>query len=106
MEKYSFFEIRDMFYKFNEENNISSKSTSDKKLVAAAVLAPHVFKKELRDSMTEDDRTYIFSTNNKMFLPNMCGSSCFSYEKTDKFDCIRLDYLNYREDIEYCYLVN
>lgn len=105
MKKYTFHEIRDMFYDFNEEHNNKSKDSTKEHLTAAAVLAPHVFREELRDNLTEEDRTYLFSTNNKMFLPNMCSNSCFSYCKMDKFDCIRLDYLNANRDIEYCYLL-
>ena len=77
-------------------------------LTAHIVFAPESF----AEAYSEKSRTYIVSSNNKAFQPNMCGYSIFASCLDGTDQCVRLS--NYMKDehggkdgwiVAYCYLV-
>lgn len=85
----------------NEKNNITSQFSDPRPLYCYIV-----FKSENwpTHKYSLKDRTYKFRSDNKRFLPGMCGTSLFA-ECLDGYtdQMVRLDYYLGSWSIEYCY---
>lgn len=100
MEKITFSKLCDLFYKHNEENNVTSQF-EDKNALTGVV----VFKDEgVNKSYSLESRSYRFSSDNKYFISDMNGRSIFAnnLDNTDKG--IRLDWYLVEWKIDYCYI--
>lgn len=101
MKKITFSELVNAFRKHNEENNVTHQFADNNSLTGVVVFKNGPwFNKEL----TEVERTYSFSSDNKFFIASMGGSSIFADCLDNTEHCVRLDaYLGNRE-IDYCYI--
>jgi len=99
--RYTWNEVRNIMYKFNEDNGYTVKGT-EKKLWAVAVITADSFDKEY----SETERSYKFSSDNKAFIKGQLSNSIFS-SCLDGIDCgVRLDfYIPNTWKVEYCYFV-
>jgi len=106
MEKFSWFDMLSYLREFNSKHNITSKGDPDHICTVAAVISEDSFTKEY----SLEERTYIFTNNNKAVLPNMCSNSIFADSK-DGSDCgVNLnEYIGPRKTdwhVEYCYIIS
>lgn len=99
MEKITFSELTEAFYKHNEVNNASFVN---KNILTGVIVFKNGpwFKKEF----TEIERSYSFSSNNKFFVPCMCGNSIFADCLDNTEHGIRLDAYFGKWEIDYCYI--
>ena len=100
MEKITFSKLCDLFYKHNEENNVTSQF-EDKNALWGVV----VFKDEgTNKGYSLESRSYRFSSDNKYFISGMYGNSIFA-SNLDNTDLeIRLDRYLGEWEIDYCYI--
>lgn len=100
MEKISFEELCDIFYKHNEESGVTSQF-DDKNAIEGVV----VFKESnWKTKYSETSRSYLVQSDNKYFLPAMAGNSIFASCLDGTDESLRLDYYLDRWEIEYCYI--
>ena len=101
MEKMTWGEACEYMRKWNREHGVTVKGTSKEDTIwAVAVISEDSFKQpyELKS------RSYAFSNDNKAFIPDMLGTSIFSYCLDGTDQGVRLDY--YVHDswkVEYVY---
>lgn len=102
MEKITWEELCNIFYKHNADRPISQ--FGDKQRLKAVV----VFKQGpwFNDEYSETQRSYAFSSDNKFFIPGMGGNSIYAdcLDGTEK--CIRIDWYLDKWEIDHCYLMN
>lgn len=100
MEKITFSKLCDLFYKHNEENNVT-RQFEDKNALWGVV----VFKDEgANKGYSLESRSYRFSSDNKYFISGMGGNSIFA-DNLDKTDHgVRLDWYLGEWKIDYCYI--
>ena len=101
MNKLTFSQLCDAFHKHNEENNVTSQFDDDNRLTGVIVFKSSNWPKT---DYSLESRSYRFTSDNKYFVPGMCGNSIFAsnLDGTDK--CIRLEQYIGRWKIEYCYI--
>lgn len=101
MEKMTFVQVSAMFQAHNAERNVGQ--FEDEKSLKAVV----VFKQGpwFNAEYTEEQRSYIFSSDNKYFISGMGGSSIYAdcMDGTDRG--VRLDWYLGKWEIDYCYIV-
>ena len=103
MNKMTWTEVVEAMWKFNKENNVTSKGIGPE-LTAVVVFAQESFTTQY----TEQERSYEFSNQNKAFIPNMCSNSIFGNCLDGKDTGVRLDWYIHNPNgwrVEYCYLV-
>ena len=94
-----FNELCRIFENHNERLGIKTQYGDKQKLYGYVVFSQRNFK----TPYTKKQRTYSFTSDNKFFISNMCGSSIYASCSEDG-DTIRLDkYLGVWE-IEDCYI--
>ena len=102
MKKLTYKELLDAIHEHNEKNNITIQYGDSKPLQCYIV-----FKNESWPGRKYSlkARTYKFRSDNKRFIPNLCGTSIFA-ECLDEWEdqCIRLDYYLGSWIIDYCYI--
>ena len=102
MNKLTFSQLCDIFYKHNEENKVTSQF-DDKNALWGEVVFKEV---GANKGYSLESRSYRFSSDNKFFIPDMCGSSIFAdnLDETDKG--VRLDWYLTPKGwiIDYCYI--
>lgn len=104
MKKLTWRELCEAMRKFNEERGYTTKGTKEH-LEGVVVFTKESFKKPY----TEQERSYLVSSDNKSFLPNQLGNSIFADCLDGKDLGVRLDWYMYGEEswkVEYCYLLN
>lgn len=103
MKKLTWNELCEAMRNFNEEHGYTTKGNKER-LEGVVVYTEDSFSKPY----TEKQRSYIFSSDNKAFLPNQLSNSIFA-DCLDGLDCgVRLDWYMHGEDrwkVEYCYLL-
>lgn len=87
MIKRTFSEIRKIFCKHNEANNITTQFGDTQPLYACAVASQSNFTKEY----SEAERTYRFRSDNKNFIASQIGLSIYA-DSLEGEDNIRLDW--------------
>lgn len=101
--KLTFAELCDVLYKHNKEHDITSQYADPNPLYPVVVISQKSFKKKY----SLKSRSYRFRSDEKHFIPDMCGSSIFA-ESLDGTDRCRLDcYLERGADqwiVDYCYI--
>lgn len=100
MEKITFSKLCDLFYKHNEENNVTGQF-EDKNALTGVI----VFKDEgVNKGYSLESRSYRFDSDNKYFISDMNGRSIFA-ENLDNTDRgVRLDWYLVEWPIDYCYI--
>lgn len=105
MEKYTWEEAKEYLREYNKKNGFKCGNLPTKICRMVAVMKNKGFN---RDDYTDEERSYVFSNNNKAFLDGMLGysihASCLLGE-----DYPRLDYLveeNKTWEVDYCYLLS
>lgn len=97
----SFDELRDIFYEHNSENGIKSQFEDKAPLYGNVVISQDSFNKPYN----EEERTYVFRSDNKAFLSGMIGNSIISDSKDGSDKGVRLDwYIWDGWKIERCYI--
>ena len=98
---YTWYEAREIMRKFNDEHGYSTKGNK-KHLYMVAVIKEDSFDEPY--SLLE--RSYVFSNDNKAFLPNQSSNSIFA-DCLDGIDLgVNLDYyIPTKWKVEYCYIV-
>lgn len=103
IKKITFPELVDEFYKHNEQNKVSSQFEDKSPLVGAIVFKQGPW---FNGEYSEIERTYKFSSDNKYFLPDMCGNSIYASCADGSEKGVRLDYYLGSWEIDYCYIEN
>lgn len=91
---------------FNRAHDVVTKGQDGPYCVMAVVFTADSFSKEY----SQEARTYLFSSSNKAFLPNMGGYSIFGSCKDGSDPCVRLEQYIEEEGrggtwkVEYCYI--
>lgn len=100
MKKMTFAEVSDLFYKHNEENGCTQFSDN------ARLTAVVVFKQGswFNAEYTEVQRSYRFVSDNKYFLPDMCGNSIYANCLDGSENGVRLDWYLGKWEVDYCYI--
>jgi hypothetical protein len=97
----SFDELRDIFYDHNSENGIKGQFEDKAPLYGNVVISQDSFNKPY----SEEERTYVFRSDNKAFLSGMIGNSIISDSKDGSDKGVRLDwYIWDGWKIERCYI--
>lgn len=97
----SFDELRDIFYDHNSENGIKGQFEDKAPLYGNVVISQDSFNKPY----SEEERTYVFRSDNKAFLSDMIGNSIISDSKDGSDKGVRLDwYIWDGWKIERCYI--
>lgn len=91
-------EMKDLFWKHNEDNNIRTKGVDKTPLYAIIVFSQDNWEKQY----SETDRSYRVSSDNKAFIPNQLGYSIFMDCLNGHDNGVRLDWYNWK--IEKIYL--
>lgn len=99
MEKLTYEQLLDKFYKFNEEHKIEHQFDQPS-LIGVVVFKASNWEKEY----PLDARSYAFSSSNKAFIPGMGGNSIFASSIDGQDVMIRLDYYLSAWEIDYCYI--
>ena len=109
MEKFTWEEAKKYMCDFNDKHGFKHGNTpnpGDPEVLMVAVMKNKGFN---RDNYTDEERSYVFSSNNKAFLEGMLGYSIFSYNLADpENDRPRLEnYLEYENcwEVDYCYIL-
>ena len=90
-----------LMYQHNKENHIKVKGTDKHPLIGVVVYKQgDYFKKEY----TETERSYRVSSDNKYFIPQMCGNSIFGNCLDGQDIGVRLDYYMNCWNVDYCYI--
>lgn len=99
----TFSQLCSIFYKHNEDANITSQF-DDKNALMGVV----VFKSENwpDKNFSLESRSYRFSSDNKFFISGMGGNSIFAYNLDNSDRGIRLDWYLPEWKIDYCYIEN
>ena len=101
MKKLTLNELFEAFHKHNEDNNVTSQFDDPKALLGVVVFSQNNWPDK---EFSLESRSYIFSSDNKFFIPGKGGNSIFA-SNLDNTDHIRLDwYLREWKHIEYCYI--
>lgn len=107
IKKISYAELKNNMMEFNSKNNIQSKG-NDKYIKGVIVFTENSFEKVY----PLESRSYLITSDNKAFIPNMGGYSIFggSLDKTDP--CVRLEQYMAAEGggengwkVDYCYML-
>lgn len=88
----------------NEANKVESQF-SDKNPLWCVVVFKNESWPHRNRNYTLKERSYKFRSDNKRFLPKMCGTSIFA-ECLDEWEdqCIRLDFYLHDWKVDYCYI--
>lgn len=93
-------ELRSFLLQYNEIHNKAGYLGLIKPLKAVAVFSSNNWPEA---NYPLEARSYMFSSDNKIFHNNMVGHSCYA-ESLDGSDP-RVDIMKYNWEIEYCYLL-
>lgn len=102
MNKITYAEMTETFRKFNNDNNITSKGGTNKRISGVIVFSQNSFDK----SFSEFERSYRLSSDNKAFIEGMISNSIFMSSLDGTDINVRLDWYIDEWEIEYCYLEN
>lgn len=97
MEKLTLSQLFDAFYKFNEENHITSQ------FEGPSIKGVIVYKESNWETQYSlESRSYVVNSGNKFFIPGIWDTSILgsNLDGTDK--CIRIDRISW--EVDYCYL--
>lgn len=100
MEKITFNEMFDIFYKHNEENGIKTQFSDPNRLGGVIVYTKDSFDKEY----PLESRSYRVASDNKYFVPHLGGNSLFGNCLDGSENCVRLDWYFSAWKIDYCYI--
>ena len=97
-------EATEYMRKFNRNNNYSRDNRPERFVTIVAVMKNKGFK---RKDLTDEERSYAFTNDNKAFLDGMLGYSIFANAIDGTDDGVRLDY--YVEEagiweVDHCYI--
>ena len=90
-----------IFYKHNEDNNVTSQFDDKNHLWGVVVFSDE----GANEGFSLESRSYRFSSDNKFFISGMNGNSIFA-GNLDNTDNIRLDWYLSDWQIDYCYIEN
>ena len=101
MKKMTWREAYDYMIRFNQKHGKTSKGDKKALCEMIVVITADTWNREY----SEVSRSYLFTNDNKAFLPNMIGSSIFGYCLDGTDQGVRLDYYIGKEwTVDYCYL--
>lgn len=106
MEKMNWFEARRYMREFNKKHNVTTKGLNSSKCIMVAVISEDSF----NQAYTLEERSYMFSNDNKAFLPGMGGYSIYadSLDGSDRgvrFELyVKQENLGGEWNVEYCYI--
>lgn len=99
-------EAKEYMREYNRKHGFRQGNMPTSEVKMVAVMKNKGFN---RDDYTDEERSYVFSSNNKAFLDGMLGYSIFSYNLADpETDRPRLEnYLEYSNcwEVDYCYIL-
>ena len=100
MKEITFRKLCELFYKHNEENNVTGQFEDENALWGVVV-----FKDEgVNKDYSLESRSYRCSSDNKFFISGMGGNSIFA-DNLDRTDHgVRLDWYLVEWKIDYCYI--
>lgn len=99
MKKLTQTQLYDLFYEHNVKNNITSQFEDEHPLIGVVVYKAGNWKTEY----SLESRSYKVRSDNKAFIPGMCGNSIYA-DNLDKSDHgVRLDWYGWA--VDYCYLL-
>lgn len=104
-EKLTYSQMCDRFVTHNEENGITSQFSDGHPVLGVIVFKPESWP---NSNYNLKERSYVVTSDNKAFVPDLCGASIFG-DCLDGLDKgIRLDYYmkagGWR--VDYCYLLD
>ena len=101
MKKITFAQVCQTFQSYNDARNVSQ--FRDKKSLKAVI----VFKQGpwFKQEYTEEQRSYIFSSDNKYFISGLGGCSLYADCLDGSDRGVRLDWYLPEWKIDYCYMV-
>ena len=97
----TFEEVCDLFYKHNENRAVTQFGDKDSRLVAVVVFKQGPW---FNDEYTETQRSYRFVSDNKYFMPDMCGNSLYANCLDGVDRGVRLDWYLENWEVDYCYI--
>lgn len=100
MKKMTFAEVCDLFYKHNEEKGCTQFSDNERLTAVVVFKLGPWFNAEY----TEIQRSYRFVSDNKYFLPDMCGNSIYANCLDGSENGVRLDWYLGKWEVDYCYI--
>ena len=102
MKKMTWGEAYNYMIRFNQEHANVSKGDRNAVCTIVAVMTEDTWERKF----SKVSRSYAFTNDNRAFLPNMIGSSIYSYCLDGTDDGVRLDwYVNHGGwKVDYCYL--
>ena len=103
MKKITFEELYERFVKHNEEKKVTSQYSASKSNRLVGVV---VFKKENWPGKyySLESRSYQFVSDNKYFIPGLCGNSIYAGCMDGSEEGVRLDWLLQEWIVDYCYI--
>lgn len=105
MKKITWKELEKAMWDFNEEHGYTHKGNK-LHLEGVVVFTANSFNKYY----SEESRSYLFTSDNKAFLPNQLGYSIFANCLDGTDDGVRIDWYMKDTDnpwkVEYCYLID
>ena len=111
MQRYTWEEAKKYMVDFNRKHGFRHGNTPTKGDPECQIVAVMKNKGFNRNDYTEQERSYVFTNNNKAFLDGMIGASIWSYNLVnpeDNSDTPRLDdYIDYEHiwEVDYCYIL-
>lgn len=100
MKKMTFEEVCEKFYKYNEDR-VASQFSDEERLIAVVVFKADNWPEK---DYSEESRSYAFASDNKYFVPGMCGSSIYANNLDGTDRGVRLDWYLGEWKIDYCYI--
>lgn len=105
MKKITWSELTKAMWNFNEERGYTTKGNAES-LKGVVVFTADSFNRPY----TEKERSYLFTSDNKAFIPNQIGSSIFADCLDGVDEGVRIDwYMKDKEEpwkVDYCYLLD
>ena len=105
MERMQWYEAKRYLTEYNRKYNIRSKGTRENICQMVAVISADSFNKEY----TLEERSYVFTNDNKAFIDGMGGYSIFSSSLDGSDIGVRLEQYvegpNPAWRVEYCYIL-
>lgn len=101
MKHLTFGDLCEIFRRHNTDNNITSQFADKNPLTGVIVFKQG---KWFNAEYSEEERTYVFDSDNKYFISGMGGNSIFGDCITGSEKGIRLDWYIRDWEIDYCYI--
>lgn len=106
MEHMTWYEAKKYLTEYNRKYNVETKGRTEKTCKMVAVISEDSFEKEY----SLEERSYIFTNDNKAFIDGMGGYSIFSYSMDGSDIGVRLElYVEGAKPswkVEYCYILS